>query len=91
MIEIDDVIIMFIGIWIFILILINYSKLSTLPHYKILIAAFCFLFISWFFSLIEGLILEDFMNLLQHIFLAVNSMFLAFWFWKKYRQEDKKI
>ena len=89
MIEIDDVIILFIGFCVLVLILINYTKLNSLLESKIIIIAFCFLLISWFFSLIEGLILEDIMNFLQHFFLAINSILVAFYFWKKYKKGDK--
>ena len=89
MIEIDDVLILLIGIIILIFILVNYSVLKSIPDSKIIIMGFSLLAICWFFSLIEGVIFEEVMNFLQHLFLVFNTVLVAFWVWKKYKRGEE--
>lgn len=90
MIELDDLIILFIGLCTLFFILIKYSELSKKSDSKIILLAFCFIVLSWFFSVIEGVILEEIMNCFQHFFLAINSILVVYWVWKVKKKEGKE-
>ena len=58
--------------------LIN-KRIIIIPRFKIFIVAFVFLSFGWFFTVIEGIILGDFFNLIEHVSYLISAVSFLIW------------
>jgi hypothetical protein len=82
MIQQNEIIMLLLSIGCMIFILVNKQKVSRIPLAKTLIAGFYVLFAGYVFTIFEGLIWEDFLNVLEHICYTASSILVAVWCWK---------
>lgn len=91
MIEGNEAIMLLIGIGVLVFIIENRQQLRRYLYSEILILAFCFTLAGWILTVLEGIFLKDFLNLLEHACYAASSISVAFWCHKIFglRREDK--
>jgi len=88
MIQYGEIIIFLIGIVTLIFILKNRLQLITnLPSAKILITGFSLLLGGWVFTIVEGLLWKNFLNVLEHICYTSSSIAIAVWCWKAFKKD----
>jgi hypothetical protein len=65
-----------------IFIFVNRQKLKRIPLARTLIAGFSVLLAGYALTILEGLLWNDFLNILEHICYTASSILLAVWCWK---------
>ena len=88
MIQENELITIFIGIGLLILIIFNYSKLKTLPAIKIILTGLSVLAIGWILTILEGFFLEELLNSLEHLCYFLSSIIMTVWFWIAVKQKE---
>ena len=71
-----------VGLSVLALLAWRYRLLSRLPSFRFLSAAFLFQLAAWTFTVLEGVVLPDALNLLEHACHASAVVFLAIWAWR---------
>ncbi|MDD5122482.1 MAG: hypothetical protein PHX97_03755 [Dehalococcoidales bacterium] len=79
MIEINEVIMLLLGIGLILGIRLNINYLKKVPRIKILTSAFYVLFASFVFTIVEGFFLRDLFNLLEHLCYLLSPLLLLLW------------
>ena len=79
MIEGNEVVMLLIGFGVLIFLYKNRLNPPDIPAYKILSASFYVLFAGLLMTVLEGFILNTFLNYLEHICYAVSSILIAVW------------
>ena len=82
MIQENEIIMLLLGIGCLAFIVTNRSKINQIPESKTLVSSFCILIIGTVLTVLEGLIWNDFLNLLEHIAYTVSSILLTVWCWR---------
>ena len=88
MIEENELINFTISIGLIFFIIVNYSKLKTLPAKKIILVGLSFLIIGWALTIIEGFFLGELFNLLEHICYTLSSILIAVWFFIVFKKKE---
>ena len=90
----NEIVMLLLGVGVLIFILKNRIGLKRLPYYEILMTAFSLLLVSWFATVVEGLIASllwnTFFNILEHAGLAASSVLTAMWCWKTFTGKRKE-
>ena len=73
---------LFLGMGCMIFILVNKQKVKGIPAAKTLIAGFNVLLAGYVLTILEGLLWNDFLNVLEHICYTASSILVAVWCWK---------
>ncbi len=60
-------------------IIINHERISVIPRFKIFIVAYVFFSLGWGFTVIEGIILGDFFNLIEHVSYLISAVTFLIW------------
>ena len=76
------------GIGILIFVIGNLPQLRKIPLYRILIAGFIAFFMSWVFTVLEGLFWYRFFNLIRHVCLLTGSILVAVWCWETFVKKE---
>ena len=82
MIQQNEIIMLLLGIGCMIFIWVNKHKVKRIPLSKTLIAGFYMLVAGYVFTIVEGFLLRDFLNVLEHICYTASSILVAVWCWK---------
>lgn len=82
MIQRNEIVMFLLGIGCTIFILLNKQKVKRIPVSTPLVAGFCMLLAGNVFTIIEGFLWNDLLNLMEHICYAASSVLLAVWCWK---------
>ncbi len=86
MLKENEVVMFLIGAGVLVFILTNRLRLKRIQAYKILTGGFCFLLAGWLFTILEGFILIEFFNYLEHMCYAASSILIVMWFWKVFKR-----
>ena len=81
MIEQNELIAFLIGSGVVLFIWFTRHRIAQLPGYKWLLLSFLSLFTGWCITILEGFVLPDLMNVLEHICYTVSSVSAAAWCW----------
>ena len=79
MIHEDEIVMLVLGIGVLFFIVVNYSQLKRYPSINTLIAGFCFTLLGWLFTIIEGFMLENVLNLVEHGCYLASAVCIAAW------------
>lgn len=79
MIEINEIIMLLLGIGSILGIQLNINYLKRIPHIKILTSGFYVLFAAFVFTIAEGFFLGDLLNLLEHLCYLLSPVLLLLW------------
>jgi hypothetical protein len=88
----NEVVMLALGIGVLFLILMNMDQIRKIRFWKILFTSYCVLLCGWLFTVLEGFILEKFLNLLEHLSYLLSSFCMAVWAWNstgKKKMEEK--
>ena len=88
MIQQGEIIVLLVGLIAFIFILSNRERLKELPAVKLLISGFILLLCGWIFTIVEGLVWNDILNMIEHICYAGSSVMIALWCWKMFGKNN---
>ncbi len=80
--------VLLIGVGVLIFIIINWKHLKAFSSRTLLLTSFIFLVTGFLFSIIELFIFPDILNVIQHAFFALSSVFLLIWMWQELRIEE---
>lgn len=89
MVQENEIIMLLLGIGVLIFVLRNHSVIQRVPGSRFLIAGFSVQLAGWFLTVLEGFILESFLNYCEHACYAVGSLLLAFWCLKARRGKEE--
>jgi hypothetical protein len=81
MIHENEIVMLFIGGGVLILILKYRSPLKRLPASKILLAGFFTLLAGWVLTVLEEFFWNGFLNYLEHLSYAGSSLLVLLWCW----------
>ncbi len=90
MIQENEGIMLIFGLSGLFFILSNIKQLNRLPSSKLLLTGFYTLFAGWILTVLEGFLLRDFLNYLEHICYCISALFVASWCWKIRAKKEKK-
>lgn len=90
MIEERELVTLLTGIAVLVFMYLRRKELEYIPNTAILLLSFTLLVAGWFFTVLEGFLLPDLLNLFEHICYALSSVLLAVWSWKTFAVQDSK-
>lgn len=79
MIHENEVVMFILGGLMFFFSLRFRDQIDTLPHPKLFLGSYHCFFAAWTFTIIEGFILYDIFNILEHFCYALGAVTLAIW------------
>jgi hypothetical protein len=89
----DEVVMLLMGIGVFVFLILNRFYLRKIRFWKILLAGYLVLLTGWLFTVLEGFLLEKYLNVLEHTSYTLGSILFIVWSWKfsgRARKEDKQ-
>ncbi len=89
MVQENEIVMLILGIGVFLLTLKIRDNIKRIPHWRLIITGFYFLFIAWIMTVAEGLIWGDILNFLEHFCYFGSGTALAAWCWKMNFLEKK--
>lgn len=78
-----------LGVGMMVVFIINQNFIKKIKSWKILFGGYCFLLLGWFCTVLEGYILEDVLNVIEHLSYAVSALLLIAW-GVKYSEKEKE-
>jgi len=81
MIHENEIVMLFIGGGVVILILKYRLPLKRLPASNLLLAGFFTLLAGWVLTVLEEFVWNSFLNYLEHLSYAVSSLLVLLWCW----------
>jgi len=78
----NEIIALLLSLGVLLFVLHNRRRLAHLPAWGVLLAAFYVLLAGRVLTVLEGLFLEEALNLAEHVCYAVSSVLLAVWCWR---------
>jgi len=89
MIQENELVMLIIGIGVLIFMLNNLDKIRQLPYSKVFLASFLAFFCGWIATVVEGFILYDLFNLIEHFAYLASSLLAVLWCWKLLQDKKK--
>lgn len=89
MVHESEVLLFVLGSGLLIAILINLKGIAPLPHYRFLIAGYVALYFGWFFTILEGFLLPDILNGVEHVCYTLSMIFVAMWSTKMFLRKER--
>ncbi|MDF1526128.1 MAG: hypothetical protein RRA15_05195 [bacterium] len=81
MIQQSELITFLIGAGTATFIYLNRRRIANIPGSNWILLAYSALFAGWTITIVEGFVLPDFMNALEHVCYMASSMAAAGWCW----------
>ncbi len=88
MIQENEVIMLLIAVGVLIFALISRPRLNRLPASRTLFAAFYVRLLGWVLTVLEGFVLGETLNLLEHGCYAISVTLLAAWCWQVFGRKE---
>ena len=82
MVQENELIGLILGVGVLIFVLVNRSRLASLPAAKVFLASYYILLAGWALTVLEGFIWNQALNLLEHICYALSAVLLTAWIWR---------
>ena len=60
-------------------IILNRKRVNVIPRFKIFIVSFAFFTSGWFFTVIEGINLGEFCNIIEHVSYLISAVSFIIW------------
>jgi hypothetical protein len=90
MIQQGEIIVLLVGLIALIFILSNRRRLKGMPAVKLLISGFVILLGGWIFTVVEGLVWYNILNVIEHICYVGSSVMIALWCWKMFGKNRRE-
>ncbi|MFO8132616.1 MAG: hypothetical protein R6U10_01595 [Thermoplasmatota archaeon] len=81
MIEESEVVVLLLGLATLLFMTVNRRRLRRLPRLKVLASSFLLLLAGWTLTILEGFVLHEHLNLLEHACYAASALMIAGWIW----------
>ena len=78
----NEVIMLILGISIIFLVFFNRQKIRRIYAWRNLLTGYYMFFGAWIFTIIEGFLLYNLMNFLEHLSYMSGSVILTVWCWR---------
>jgi len=91
MIEQDELITFLLCFLPLTFILLNYTRVRSLPGSRVFLFSFSFFTMGWFFTNFEGILFNDLFNLIEHVCCLCSSLLMLIWviiYFKKRRENE---
>ena len=75
----DEIIMLVLGIGVFVFIAGSYRRLKQYSLIKILIAGFCFNFLGWLLTILEGFVWQEALNFAEHMCYFAGALCVVVW------------
>jgi ABC-type Na+ efflux pump permease subunit len=82
MLKENEVVMMLLGIGVLFFILVNKDQIKRIKSWKTIIWAYYLLLFGWFFTILEGFFMQDYVNMLEHVSYLVSAFLLMIWCWR---------
>jgi hypothetical protein len=82
MLKENEVVMLFLGICVLVLIFINKEQARKIQGWRIIFSSYCLLLSGWLFTVLEEIILPDMINFLEHACYLISALLLSIWAWK---------
>ncbi|MCU4176246.1 hypothetical protein [Carboxylicivirga sp. N1Y90] len=79
MIQEVEIIRLLISLGVLIFLFLRRDQLRVIPFSRLLMTGYLLLVIGWVLTILEGFILPDLLNVIEHICYASSSILLAIW------------
>jgi len=86
----NEVVMLVLGIGVLFLMVMNMDHVRKIRFWKLLFASYIILLSGWFFTILEGFLLERPLNILEHASYFVSAVFIAVWTWKSTGRQKKE-
>ncbi len=81
MIQQNELITFLVAAGVTLFLIINRRRIVQIPGSSWLLLSYSALFMGWFLTLVEGFVLENLMNILEHACYMASSLTAAVWCW----------
>jgi len=81
MIQHNELITFLVGTGVALFIFINRRRIKQLPGSTWLFLSYSVLYVGWTLTIVEGFMMEEIVNLLEHACYMVSSISAALWCW----------
>jgi uncharacterized membrane protein len=78
----NEITTLLLGIGVLIFLVENRDRLRRLPAYRTFFIGFLVLEAGWLLTVLEGYVLGQSLNLLEHICYVISSLFICSWCWQ---------
>ena len=90
MLQENEVVMLIMGIGVMALILANRIHVKKIKFWRILVLSYTVLLTGWIFTVLEGFILENLLNISEHVCYMLSACLLITWCWKSANREKKE-
>ena len=89
MIQENEIVSLLLCIGVFFFILINRSQIKQLPSSGLFVSGFYIFMFSRIFTVLEGLFLGVFFNIVEHACYIISSALLLIWVWNVFGNKNR--
>ena len=82
MIQENEIIMLAIGVCLYFFIIAYKPYFHRIPERTTLLLSFHILLVAWCLTVLEGFLLANVFNILEHLCYACSALTMAFWCWK---------
>lgn len=79
MLQGNEIVMLFLGAGVWLFILINRRALQRLSHVRLLLCGYGAYTLGWLFTVLEGLIWPETINLIEHSFTGLGALLVMIW------------
>ena len=91
MIQENEVVSFLLCMGVLYFILMNWSQLKRLPSSEIFVSGFLVYMFGRIFTVLEGLFLEDILNMIEHACYGISSVLLLIWLWNVFIKNERGV
>jgi len=84
----NEVVMFILGIAVFVFMVLNRNHFIRIHSWKTLKWGYFILLAGWFFTILEGLILEFYLDVLEHLCYLISALMVVIWCWKSAFKSD---
>ena len=85
----NEIVMLFLCIGVLIFIYLNRKSLAKFKGWKLLFASFILLLIACISTVVEGFMLEDFFNYLEHSCYAGSRIIMTAWCYRVFKEKSE--
>jgi hypothetical protein len=85
MLKENELVMLILGLGVIFLIFMNMDHVRKIRFWKTLVFSYFILIGGWLFTVLEGLFLENLLNLLEHACYLLSAIFMSIWAWRSTR------
>lgn len=91
MIQENEIVSVLLCMGVLYFILMNRLQIKRLPSSNIFVSGFFVYMLGRILTVLEGLFLEDILNMLEHACYAISSVLLLIWLWNVFKKNKRGV